>query len=173
MDLNITKSPMIELCKKNIHQIQQFIQIELWYHINHMARLTWIYHEFSFFFFFFFSKWGQSLILNIWRNMFKKKVPFLAKAWHWCLHLHLDHSKFDLSSWVILFVPMVKLKDWSFQFWRSHQKQTNKAFRWYSHFFTKIFMILVEHSWVSQILGSSLSFTLVGYRLFFFLNPIF
>ena len=40
----------------------------------------------------------------------QKKVPFLAKV------LHLDHSKFDLSSWVIPSVPMVKFKDWSFQF---------------------------------------------------------
>ena len=51
----------------------------------------------------------------------QKKVPFLAKV------LHLDHSKFDLSSWVIPSVPMVKFKDWSFQFWRSHQKQTKHS----------------------------------------------
>ena len=40
----------------------------------------------------------------------QKKVPFLAKV------LHLDYSKFDLSSWVIPSVPVVKFKDWSFQF---------------------------------------------------------
>ena len=85
------------------------------------------------------KKWAT----NIHLDMFIKKVPFLAKAWDWCLHLHLDCSKFDLSSCVITSVPLVKLKGWSFQFWSSHQKQTKHSGD-IAIFFTVIFMILVE-----------------------------
>ena len=46
----------------------------------------------------------------------EKKVPFLAKARHWCLHLHLNHSKFDLSNWVTPSVPMIMLKYALFNF---------------------------------------------------------
>ena len=53
---------------------------------------------------------------NCIRSCSKKKVNFLLKASYWCLHLHLYHSKYDLGSWVILSVPMVKLKDCSFNF---------------------------------------------------------
>ena len=80
----------------------------------------------------------------------EQKVPFLAKAWNWCPHLHLDCSKFDyLSSWVIPSIPMVKLKDCSFQFWRSHRKQTKHSGD-IAIFFTVIFMILVEHTCILQ-----------------------
>ena len=74
--------------------------------------------------------------------MFQKKVSFLVKALHWCLHLHLDRSKFDLSSWVIPSIPMVKLKDCSFNIWRSHRKQTKHSGD-IAISFTVIFMILV------------------------------
>ena len=72
-----------------------------------------------------------------------KKVPFLAKAWHWCLHLHLDCSKFDLSSWVIPSIPLVKFKGCSFQFWRSRRSQTKHSGD-IAIFFTVIFIILME-----------------------------
>ena len=72
----------------------------------------------------------------------EKQVPFLTKAWYWCLHLHLDRSKFDLSSWVIPSIPMVKLKDCSFNIWRSHRKQTKHSGD-IAISFTVIFMILV------------------------------
>ena len=75
----------------------------------------------------------------------KKKVPFLTEVW----------QKFDLSSWVIPSTLMVKLKDGSFQFRRSHRKQTKHSGD-IAIFFTVIFMILVEHKcilkkWYSYI----------------------
>ena len=79
----------------------------------------------------------------------QKKVPFLAKAWHWCRHLNLDCSKFDLSSWMIPSVPVNKLKDWSSQFWRFHRKQTNHSGD-IAIFFTVIFMVLVERKCILQ-----------------------
>ena len=76
-----------------------------------------------------------------------KKFPFWQK--HWCLHLHLDRSKFDLSRWVILSVTMIKLKDWSFQFWRIHRKQTQDSGD-IAILFLVIFMILVERKCILQ-----------------------
>ena len=75
----------------------------------------------------------------------KKEVPFLTELW----------QKFDLSSWVIPSTLMVKLKDGSFQFQRSHWKQTKHSGD-IAIFFTVIFMILVEHKcilkkWYSYI----------------------
>ena len=81
-----------------------------------------------------------SIVCFLFMDMFKK-ILFLAKAWHWCLHLHLDCSKCDFSSWVIPFIPMVKLKDCSFQIWRSYWKQTKHSGD-LAIFFTVTFMIL-------------------------------
>ena len=38
-----------------------------------------------------------SFMVHMCKRTCSKKVPFLAKAWHWCLHLHLHCSKFDLK----------------------------------------------------------------------------
>ena len=97
----------------------------------------------------FYNHYGFSTSWSYLDMFIKKKVPFLAKARHWCLRLHLDSSKFDLSSWVIPSVPMVKLKDCSFQFWRSHRKQTKHSGD-IAIFFTVIFMIVVKHKCILQ-----------------------
>ena len=65
-------------------------------------------------------EWHCFGVFIVWTG--SKKIPFLAKAWHWCVHLYLDCSKLDLSSWVIPSVPMVKLKNCS---WYSHYFQSN------------------------------------------------
>ena len=90
----------------------------------------------------------RNTIKNIHGHV-QKKVPFLAKVLHWFLHLHLDFSKFDLRSWVIHSVWVVKLKDCSFYFWRSHWKQTKHSGD-IVIFFTVIFMILVERKCILQ-----------------------
>ena len=78
-------------------------------------------------------------------DMLKKSFLFGKR----CLYLHLDRLKFDLSSWVIPSVPVVKLKHSSFQFWRSHRKQTKHSGD-IAIFFTVIFMILVECKCILQ-----------------------
>ena len=77
------------------------------------------------------------------RGHVQKKSSLFGRTWHWCLHLHLDQSKFDLSSWVIPSVPMVKLKDWSSVMKVS--SKTNKAYRRYGHFFHSNFY---DTSWM-------------------------
>ena len=58
----------------------------------------------------------------------KKKSPLFGKSVILMLSLTFGPLKeFDLISWVIPSIPVAKLKDCSFQFGRSHQKQTKHS----------------------------------------------
>ena len=95
------------------------------------------------------KKLQKQRFLGVTFGHVQKNVLFSAKAWHWCLHLHLDHPKFNLSSWVVPSVPMIKPKDHSFQIWTSHRKQTKHS-GYMAIFFTVIFVILVERKCILQ-----------------------
>ena len=80
----------------------------------------------------------------------KKKSSLFGKSVILVLSLTFGPLKeFDLSSWVIPSIPVAKLKNCSFQFGRSHQKQTKHSGDT-AIFFTVIFMILVERKCILQ-----------------------
>ena len=79
-----------------------------------------------------------------------KKSSLFGKSVTMQSSLTFGLLKYWLSSWVIPSVPMIKLKNWSFQFWKSHRKQTKHSGDIYAIFFTVIFMILVERNCMLQ-----------------------